>query len=720
MAYSRQNALEKVVDVLPQEVEMPSSKISNYFEDNCFGLDRMKELLSTDDYKSIADAVKNGSKIDEVTANAIAVTVKNWAISKGATHFSHWFQPLTGGTAMKHDTFFDKYSGIEGFKGKVLIQQEPDGSSFPNGGIRGTHFARGYTGWDPTSPMFIYKGTLFIPCVFISYSGETLDFKSPLLKAQRAVDDAATAVCRMFDPKVEKVSSSLGVEQEYFIMDKAMYNARPDLVLTGRTVFGAPSPKGQQLDDHYFGDIPNRVLAFMKEFERECYLVGIPVTTRHNEVAPGQFEMAPIFEDINVASDHNQLVMNLLTKSADNHGLACLMHEKPFAGVNGSGKHNNWSLIAKNGRNLFDPSFTSHKDGLYFLTFLVNTLKALHDNEGIMRASIASAANDHRLGANEAPPAIISAFLGQTLDSVLNEFEETGKFPILKGEVKELMELGIERVPNLKKDNTDRNRTSPFAFTGNKFEYRAVGSTASCGMPMTVVNTIMAAQLETFKTEVDAAVKGGEKKEEAIASILRTYIKKCKAIRFEGDGYSQEWVEEAAKRGLSNVKDTPDALDFYVEQKSKDLFASMHVMTEVELEARYEVFQEIYATKIDIEANIMAEMALNKILPAAMEYQNVLIDNASGLEDLGIDNSAAKASLTEVSALINTMKSQVTEMLAEIAKIEGSAAEEAKAYCHTIKHKYMEAIRTAVDSLELLVDDELWPLPKYREMLFLK
>ena len=720
MAYSRQSALEKVTSVLPVETEVPSSRISNYFENNYFGLAKMKELLSTDDFKSIEDAIKNGSKIDEVTANAIAVTVKNWAMNKGATHFSHWFQPLTGGTAMKHDTFFDKYSGIEGFKGKLLIQQEPDGSSFPNGGIRGTHFARGYTGWDPTSPMWIYKGTLFIPCVFISYSGETLDFKSPLLKAQRAVDEAATAVCKMFDPTIEKVSSSLGVEQEYFLIDKSLYTARPDLVLTGRTVFGAPSPRGQQLDDHYFGDIPNRVLEFMKEFERECLLVGIPVTTRHNEVAPGQFEMAPIFEDINVANDHNQLVMTMLTKAADNHGLACLMHEKPFAGVNGSGKHNNWSLIAKNGRNLFDPSFTSHKDGLYFLSFLVNTLKALHDNEGIMRASIASASNDHRLGANEAPPAIISAFLGQTLDSVLNEFEETGKFPIIEGEQKEVMGLGIERIPNLKLDNTDRNRTSPFAFTGNKFEYRAVGSTASCGMPMTVVNTIMAAQLETFRVEVEAAIKGGEEKEEAISRILRTYVKQSKAIRFEGDGYSDEWVVEADKRGLSNVKDTPDALDFYVQQKSKDLFSSMHVMTEVELTARYDVFQEIYASKIDIEANIMAEMALNKILPVAIEYQNILIDNASGLEDLGIDNSAAKATLTEVSALINTVKAEVTAMLAEIANIEGTAAEEAKAYCHKVKHTYMETIRTAVDSLELLVDDELWPLPKYREMFFLK
>lgn len=718
MAYQRQKAIEKLASTLP--VEIKAERISDFYEENCFGMEKMKELLSKEDFKSIKAAVDKGTKIDEVTANAIAVTVKNWAISKGATHHAHWFQPLTGGVAMKHDTFFDKYAGIEGFKGSTLTQQEPDGSSFPNGGIRGTHFARGYTGWDPTSPMFIYNSTLFVPTVMISYTGETLDYKSPLLKAQRAVDVASTKVAKLFDSSVEKVNSSLGCEQEYFLIDKAMYLARPDLVMGGRTVFGAPSPRGQQLDDHYFGSIPNRVLEFMKEFEKEALLMGIPLTTRHNEVAPGQFEVAPLFEDVNVGSDHNQLLMELMPKVADNHGLAVLFHEKPFAGLNGSGKHNNWSLITTNGRNLFDPTFKTTKDSLYTLTFLVNTIKAISTNADIVRASIASAANDHRLGANEAPPAIISIFLGSTLDGILNEFEATGEVPVVKSDAKPEMGLGIERIPNLWKDNTDRNRTSPFAFTGNKFEFRAVGSTANCGLPMATLCTSMAAQLEEFKVEVDAAVKGGEKKEAAIARILRTYIKESKAIRFEGDGYSDEWVVEAEKRGLSNVKDSADAFDFFLTQSSKDLFSSTGVLTEVELEARVDVWREIYATKTGIEANVMAEMALNQILPAVIEYQTTLAGTVASLEELDVDASASKATLVEVSELVNTVKSEVTAMKATIAGIEGSAEEEAKAFCHNVKHTHMEVIRTAVDALEGLVDDELWPLPKYREMLFIK
>jgi glutamine synthetase len=718
MAYQRQKAIEKLATILP--VEIKAERISDFYEENCFGTEKMKELLSKEDFKSIKDALSKGTKIDQITANAIAVTVKNWAMSKGVTHHAHWFQPLTGGVATKHDTFFDKYAGIEGFKGSTLTQQEPDGSSFPNGGIRGTHYARGYTGWDPTSPMFIYNSTLFVPTVMISYTGETLDYKAPLLKAQRTVDVAATKVAKLFDDDVEKVNSSLGCEQEYFLVDKAMYLARPDLVMGGRTVFGAPSPRGQQLDDHYFGSIPNRVLEFMKEFEKEALLMGIPLTTRHNEVAPGQFEVAPLFEDVNVGSDHNQLLMELMPKVADNHGLAVLFHEKPFAGLNGSGKHNNWSLITTSGRNLFEPSFKNSKDSLYTLAFLVNTVKAIYTNADIVRASIASAANDHRLGANEAPPAIISIFLGSTLDTILNEFEETGEIPVLKSDAKPEMGLGIERIPNLWKDNTDRNRTSPFAFTGNKFEFRAVGSTANCGLPMAVLCTTVAAQLEQFKAEVDAAIKAGDKKESAVARILRTYIKESKNIRFEGDGYSEDWVIEAEKRGLSNVKNSADALDFFLSQSSKDLFSSMGVLTERELEARVDVWREIYATKIGIEANTMAEIALNQILPAAIDFQNSLIENVGGLEDLEIDASASKTTLKEVSLLVNTVKSEVTAMKATIAGIHGNSEEEAKAFCHQVKNTHMEVIRTAVDTLEGLVDDELWPLPKYREMLFIK
>ncbi len=721
MANQRKAALEAINSRSVMDVEYPSGKFSEYFEENTFGLKRMEERLSTEEFKAIKDAMKKGTKIDQKTANAIAVAVKNWAVNKGVTHFAHWFQPLTNLTAVKFDTFYNSKKKVEEFKGSVLVQQEPDGSSFPNGGLRATHTARGYTGWDPTSPMFIYNNSLYIPTVFVSYTGETLDNKSPLLKAQRAVDMNATAVAKIFDYKVDQVFSSLGCEQEYFLVDRALYNARPDLVMGGRTVFGAASPRGQQQDDHYFGHIHPRVVAFMKELEVECMKVGIPITTRHNEVAPGQFELAPLYEDINVASDHNALTMDIMDDVAAKHGFKALLHEKPFAGLNGSGKHNNWSLIADTGRNLIDPSFTTKKDGLYFLTFLVNTIKAMHDYADVVRGSIASAGNDHRLGANEAPPAIISVFLGEVLDGILNEFEATGEFKTGK-EKKPVLDLLIERIPDLKLDNTDRNRTSPFAFTGNKFELRAVGSTASCAKPMTALNTVVAEQLSLFKDEFDAAVKGGQDKDDAIVAILRKYITESKNIRFEGDGYSDEWVAEAEKRGLSNVKDTPRALDFYADEKVNEIFAKHGVYKLGELGARQEVWLENYINKIDIESKVMEEIALNQILPVANEQLSLLIDNAAGLADLGIDNSAAVGSAKEVADLINTVKTNVASMVAKRNEIEEleETREIAIQFCDVIKGEYFENIRGAADALELLVDDAAWPLPKYRELLFLK
>lgn len=722
MAYSRQKALEKVVQDIPRDFAAPSNKISDYFEADCFGMDRMKELLSKEDYKAIEDAVKNGTKIDSVTANAVAVTVKNWAISRGATHQAHWFQPLTGAPAMKHDTFFQKYSGIEEFKGDTLTQQEPDASSFPNGGLRATHTARGYTAWDPTSPMFIYSDTLFIPSVFVSYTGDTLDYKSPLLKAQSAIDKAATAVCKLFDSSVEKVNSSLGCEQEYFLLDKAMYQCRPDLVMCGRTVFGAASPRGQQQDDHYFGSIPNRVLSFMKQFEKEALELGIPVTTRHNEVAPSQFEVAPIFEDVNIASDHNLLLMDVMDKIADEHGLKVLTHEKPFAGLNGSGKHNNMSLMTTNGRNLFKPSFSTRKDGLYTLAFLVTTLKAVHKYGDVLRASIAGAGNDHRLGANEAPPAIISAFLGSNLTKILDEFEKTGELPIVKKGHKDELDIEIERIPDLELDNTDRNRTSPFAFTGNKFEFRAVGSSQNTALPMTVLNTIVAEELTVFHDEVKTELKKGGKKEDVIASILQRYVKESNPVRFEGDGYSDEWVKEAEKRGLSNVKDSARAYEFFTVPKTVEMFERHRVMFKPEIEARCEVWWENYVMKLDIESKIAEEMALNQIIPASLEYQRKLIENATGLKELSVKDDSLKEVIQDISDKVSTIRKSVKEMAKERERLEEleDPQKMALGFADVIKGKYMEELREAVDGLEMIVDNELWPLPKYREILFLK
>lgn len=720
MAHLRFRALDKVQDRPQVRVEAPSGRISDYFGENTFDIKKMRETLSPDIFKKIEKAIFRGAKVDSETADAVAAAAKNWAVEKDITHYTHWFQPLTGATAEKHDSFFDASKGIELLKGSTLVQQEPDASSFPNGGIRSTFEARGYTAWDPSSPIFILGRTLCIPTVFVSYTGEALDYKAPLLKAVEAVDKAAVKVCQYFDRGVDKVTASLGCEQEYFVLDKALNDARPDLVMGGRTVFGHYPARGQQLDDHYFGAIPGRVYDYMKDFEIEALKLGIPVSTRHNEVAPGQFEVAPLFEEINIATDHNQLLMEVMTRVANKHNLEVLFHEKPFAGLNGSGKHNNWSLITNTGVNLFQPS-SSAKENLQFLTFFVCTLKAVYDHAELLRASIASAGNDHRLGANEAPPAIMSAFIGSQLTAVLDDLENNGNVKVDKGD-NMYMKLGIDKIPEIILDNTDRNRTSPFAFTGNKFELRAVGSDENVASPMTVLNLIVADVLSQFSNEVDALIDNGTEKRMAIVKVLREYIKASKDVRFEGDGYSEEWVQEAEKRGLANVKDTPRALGAYLSDKSVALFEKFGVLSKAELEARNEIKLENYIMKVQIESRTMGDLALNHIVPTAINYQNKLITNAKGLADLGIDNSKVRESIELVSKYLNNLSTDVLEMIDERKRVNQieDPNERAIAYCDDIKGKYFDKIRYAVDKLELVVDDEDWPLPKYREMLFLK
>jgi glutamine synthetase len=720
MSNQRQRALNIVQTRTTERVFAPADKISDFFADDVFTLEKMKANLAPDTFKKVEAAIKKGKKIEVETASEVASAVKTWALSKGTTHYTHWFQPLTGSTAEKHDSFFDAQKGIEVFKGSALIQQEPDASSFPNGGIRSTFEARGYTAWDPSSPIFIWGRTLCIPTIFVSYTGEALDHKVPLLKAVEAVDKAATKVCQLFDRNVTRVNASLGCEQEYFVVDKALFNARPDLVMCGRTVFGHHPARGQQLDDHYFGAIPSRVYNFMKDFEIQSLKLGIPVSTRHNEVAPAQFEVAPLFEDINVATDHNSLMMDVMNRVAERHDLKVLFHEKPFAGLNGSGKHNNWSLITNTGVNVFQPS-SSARENLQFLTFLVTTVKAIHEYSGMLRASIASAGNDHRLGANEAPPAIMSVFLGSELSNVLDELENNGNIKVDKGE-NMYMKLGIDKIPQIILDNTDRNRTSPFAFTGNKFEFRAVGSDQNVAEPMTVLNLIVAKQLKDFHTEVSQLVDGGEDKKIAIVNVLRKYIKESKAVRFEGDGYSEEWAKEAEKRGLPNIKDTSRALDAYISKTSISIFEEFAVMNKIELEARNEIQLENYILKLQIEARLIGEIAMNMILPVGIDYQNKLMENAKSLKDLGLDNAHVVAVVSKINGLLATIQTKVTELNAErgeVNKLE-SSHEKAIAYCDRIKAKYFNEIRTAVDKLELLVDDDAWPLLKYREMLFLR
>jgi len=720
MSNQRQRALNIVQQRTTDRVFAPADKISDFFADDVFTIDKMRANLAPETFKKVHSAIQKGKKIDIEAASEVASAVKTWAISKGTTHYTHWFQPLTGSTAEKHDSFFDAHKGIEVFKAAALIQQEPDASSFPNGGIRSTFEARGYTAWDPSSPIFIWGRTLCIPTIFVSYTGEALDYKAPLLKAVEAVDKAATKVCQLFDRNVNRVSASLGCEQEYFVIDRALYNARPDLVMAGRTVFGHHPARGQQLDDHYFGSIPSRVYNFMKDFEIECLKLGIPVSTRHNEVAPAQFEVAPVFEDINVATDHNSLMMDVMSRVAERHDLAVLFHEKPFAGLNGSGKHNNWSLITSTGINVFQPS-TSARENLQFLTFLVNTIMAIHENAGLLRASIASAGNDHRLGANEAPPAIMSVFLGSDLSAVLDELENNGNITVDKGD-NMYMKLGIDKIPHIILDNTDRNRTSPFAFTGNKFEFRAVGSDQNVAEPMTVLNLIMAKQLKQFHAAVSDQIAKGEDKKLAIVNVLREYIKASKNVRFEGDGYSQEWEKEAEKRGLPNVKDTARALDAYVTDEVKKAFEEFNVMSAIELEARNEIQLENYILKLQIEARLISEIAMTQVIPAAVKYQNKLISNAQGLKEFGLSIEHVSAVLDKMNGYMGTIQSAVDGMNKERGVVNDieDIRDRAIAYGDNIKGKYFDQIREAVDKLEVILDDEDWPLLKYREMLFLR
>ncbi|SMG38817.1 glutamine synthetase [Marivirga sericea] len=720
MAHLRFNALDIVSKRTTDRIEAPSNKISDYFAQDVFTLEQMKATLAPDVFKKVSNAIDKGKKIDMETADQIASAVKSWAISKGVTHYTHWFQPLTGSTAEKHDSFFNAQKGLEVFAGSMLVQQEPDASSFPNGGLRTTFEARGYTAWDPSSPMFVWGRTLCIPTIFVAYTGEALDHKAPLLKAVEAVDKAATKVVQLFDRNVNKVNASLGCEQEYFVVDKALYSARPDLLMSGRTLFGHNPARGQQLDDHYFGSIPSRIYNYMKDFEIECLKLGIPISTRHNEVAPSQFEAAPLFEDINVATDHNSLMMDVMNRVAERHDLQVLFHEKPFAGLNGSGKHNNWSLITNTGVNLFQPS-NSARENLLFLVFLVNTIKAVAENGELLRASIASASNDHRLGANEAPPAVMSVFIGSQLTAVLDELEEKGNIKIDKGD-NMYMKLGIDKIPQIILDNTDRNRTSPFAFTGNKFEFRAVGSDQNVAQPMSILNLIMAEQLNEFHASVKAEMQKGTDKKIAIVNILRQYIKDSKKVRFEGDGYSEDWEKEAEKRGLANVKNTPRALQSFVTDRSKKLFAKHNVMTPEELEARNEIYLENYMMKIQIEARLMGDIALNQIIPTAVKYQNTLAQNAKNLSTLKLDNSEIVKNIELISGYTKDLRSLVHDMIEkrkELNKIE-DVNEQAMKYCDEIKEAYFDKIRYAADKLELYVDDELWPLPKYRELLFLR
>ncbi len=726
MSTLRFYAIKKTLDRKPVHIE-ETERRSAIFGSNVFNEATMRQFLTKEAYDSVMSAMQNGTKIDRSVADHISTGMKEWAISKGATHYTHWFQPLTGSTAEKHDAFFETIGNglaIEKFGGTQLVQQESDASSFPNGGIRNTFEARGYTAWDPTSPAFLYGTALCIPTVFVSYTGEALDYKTPLLRALFAMDTAAVAVCKYFDKNVKKVNTSLGWEQEYFLVDSALAASRPDIVQTGRTLLGHSAAKGQQLDDHYFGSIPARALAYMKDLEVECMLLGIPLKTRHNEVAPNQFEIAPIYDEANLAVDHNSLLMDVMDKVSDRHNFRVLFHEKPFAGVNGSGKHNNWSLSTDTGINLLGPGKTPMSN-LQFLTFFINTIKAVNDNEELLRASIASASNDHRLGANEAPPAIMSIFIGEQLTRVLNELENVTD-GILSPEEKTDLKLNVVgKIPDVLLDNTDRNRTSPFAFTGNKFEFRAVGSTANCANPMTVLSTIVAKQLTDFKTEVDHLItKKDMKKDDAIFNVLREYIKKSKRILFEGNGYGEAWEKEAEKRGLSNHRTTPEALKAKVSERVIKLFEEMGVMNRVESEARYEIEMEDYVMRIQIEGRVLGDIARNHIVPIAVQYQNRLIKNVMGLKKIyGKDFKKFAHEqmnlIEDISEHISSINSDVTKMTDErrTANLLEDFEVKAKDYCNKVKPLF-DSIRYHCDKLELLVDDELWPMTKYRELLF--
>ncbi len=726
MSLNRQQVMHDVLDRKPKPPKRPHNKISSYYGENVFNKFVMASYLPDEAYKSILKAINDGTPVDRKVAGQTATAMKEWAISRGATHYTHWFQPLTGTTAEKHDSFIAPTGdgrAIEKFDGSLLVQQEPDASSFPNGGIRNTFEARGYTLWDPTSPAFVMGETLCIPTIFISYTGFALDNKTPLLKALSAIDDAATSVCQYFDKNISKVNASLGWEQEYFLVDKALFAARPDIAMTGRALFGAQPAKGQQLDDHYFGSIPQRISAFMKDFELEAHKLGIPVTTRHNEVAPNQFELAPVYEEANLANDHNLLIMELLEVVSQRHDFRVLLHEKPFAGLNGSGKHNNWSLSTNTGVNLLQPG-KNPKSNLRFLTFFVNTLAALHKHADILRASFAGVGNDHRLGAQEAPPAIVSVFIGSQLTQLLDDLEVNIKHGKLMPAEKTALKLEIGRIPEALLDNTDRNRTSPFAFTGNKFELRAVGSSANCALPMTVLNTIMAEQLQLFKVAVDVRIKKGNSKDEAILKELQRLISQSKAIRFEGNGYGEEWVKEAKKRGLSNLKNTPEALTVWGRKEVIDLFDKMNVLHPAEMTARQEVEYEKYVMNRKIEANVAIEMARNTILPAAISYQNFLLENIMGLEEVFGKEAksmsiAQRDILQRTSSLINDLYTSIKNLRENKEKVNARKTTE------KIAEGYGDIISPLTDELgeictkmEGLIDNEIWPLPKFQDLLF--
>lgn len=728
MAKIRFQALQESFSRTARTVTPPSEKVSDYYATNVFDTKVMAEYMPKDIFKQVNQSIIDGKRVDRKITDTVAAAMKAWAIEKNVTHYTHWFQPLTGTTAEKHDAFFEPLNEgnvIEQFDGGQLAQQEPDASSLPHGGIRNTFEARGYTAWDPSSPAFIIGKTLCIPTIYISYTGEALDYKTPLLKALHAVDKAAVDVCKYFDKNVKKVTATLGWEQEYFLVDKSLFAARPDLVLTGRTVFGHIPAKGQELDDHYFGSIPERAYEFMNELEIECMKLGIPVKTRHNEVAPNQFECAPVFEEANLAVDHNQLLMDLMDKVARKHNFRVLLHEKPFAKVNGSGKHNNWSLSTDTGVNLLKPG-KNPKSNIQFLTFLINTIKAVHDNERLLRASIATAGNEHRLGANEAPPAIISVFIGKELTRMLDELVSKVKDDkALTAEEKTELKLNIGKIPEILLDNTDRNRTSPFAFTGNKFEFRAVGSSANCASAMIIINTIVAKQLKAFKKDVDALIAKKVKKDEAILRVLKKYTSSSKNIRFEGNGYGEEWVIEAEKRGLSHLKTAPSAMKELASKATIDLFDKQDVMTPRETIARQEIAYESYATLIRIEARVIGDLANNHILPTALKYQNQLIDNVQGLKSILTASefkTAASVQLEMIKSIshhVKIVKDTVEQMIEERRRINKISDPEkvANEYCDVVKPLF-ETIRYSADKLELMVDDEIWPLPKYRELLF--
>ena len=727
MATIRFRALDVVLERKPVEFEYPSAKVSDYYGINVFDFEKMRRFLSREALSHVEKAIQTGSRIDRKAADQIAAGMKEWAISRGATHYTHWFHPLTDSTAEKHDAFFEidsKGNAFETFSGDLLTQQEPDASSFPHGGLRNTFEARGYTAWDPSSPAFVFGKTLCIPTIFISYTGEALDYKTPLLKSLAALDKAAVAVCNYFDKDVKNVIVNLGWEQEYFLVDEALYKARPDLALTNRTLMGHSSAKDQQLEDHYFSSIPERVTQYMKEFECESHKLGIPVKTRHNEVAPNQFECAPIFEEANLANDHNQLIMEVMRRVATKHGFVVLFHEKPYSGINGSGKHNNWSMATDTGINLLKPGKTP-KNNTQFLTFLIASMKAVHNYGDILRASIMSAGNQHRLGAQEAPPAIMSVFLGSQLSVLLDELENQIPEDKMSPDKKTELKLNIGKIPEILLDNTDRNRTSPFAFTGNRFEFRAVGSSQNCAAPMIALNTAVAKALTDFRTDAEILIEKGVKKDVAILKTLRKYITETKAVRFEGNGYGKEWVEEAKRRGLSNITSAPEAFKDYISKKTEDLFGSFGILSKRELHSRYEVKLESFTKKIQIESRVLGDLVMNHIIPTAIKYQKLLIDSVKGLKEIFSEEEFKTISerrlntiktISEHTKFISTKVEEMTEAR-KVANAISDQVKKTDEYANVVR-PYLEQIRYHVDKLELIVDDEMWPLPKYRELLF--